>query len=73
MPFEYSAKLKNGAIQKVYNLNNNAVASKILNPATDWLAQDHLNEYGGTKITTYILNQVLAKELNNPLSNQDKP
>ncbi|MBK8599654.1 MAG: hypothetical protein IPN80_03105 [Flavobacterium sp.] len=49
------------------------MASKILNPATDWLAQDHLNQNGGTKITTYLLDQVLAKELNNPLPNQDKP
>jgi hypothetical protein len=73
LPLKYVVKLKNGANQEVYNLNNNEVASKILNPATDWLAHDHLNQYGGTKITTYLLDQVLSKELNNPLSNQDKP
>jgi hypothetical protein len=73
LPLKYVVKLKNGATQEVHNLNNNAVASKILNPATDWLAQDHLNQNGGTKITTYLLDQVLSKELNNPLSNQDKP
>jgi hypothetical protein len=73
LPLKYIVKLKNGANQEVYNLNNNGVASNILNPATDWLAQDHLNQNGGTKITTYLLDQVLAKELNNPLPNQDKP
>jgi hypothetical protein len=73
LPFQYSVKLKNGTTQEVHNLNNNAVASKILDPATDWLAQDHLNQNGGTKITTYLLDQVLAKELNNELSNQNKP
>lgn len=73
LPLKYIVKLKNGSNQEVYNLNNNGVASKILNPATDWLAQDHLNQNGGTKITTYLLDQVLAKELNNPLPNQDKP
>ena len=73
LPLNYLVKLKNGATQQVHNLNNNAVASKIINPATDWLAQDHLNQNGGTKITTYLLDQVLSKELNSPLSNQDKP
>lgn len=73
LPLNYLVKLKNGATQQVHNLNNNAVASKIINPATDWLAQDYLNQNGGTKITTYLLDQVLSKELNNPLSNQDKP
>lgn len=73
LPLNYLVKLKNGATQQVHNLNNNAVASKIINPATDWLAQDYLNQNGGTKITTYLLDQVLSKELNSPLSNQDKP
>ena len=73
LPLKYTVKLKNGTNQEVHNLNSNAVASKIINPATDWLAQDHLNQNGGTKITTYLLDQVLSKELKASLSNQDKP
>ena len=73
LPFQYTAKLKDGTSKLVYNLNNNAVASQVLNPATDWLAQDHLNQFGGQKITTFLLEQVLHKDFNSNVSSQDKP
>jgi hypothetical protein len=73
LPFEYWATLKNHTSQKVYNLNRNAVASKILNSASDWLAQDHLNQNGGKKITTLLLDSVLSKEMNLKIPSQDKP
>ncbi|MBL0012871.1 MAG: hypothetical protein IPP30_03695 [Flavobacterium sp.] len=73
LPFQYTVKLKDGTSQMVYNLNSNAVGSQVLNPATDWLAQDHLNQFGGQKITTFLLEQVFQKNLNSNLSSQDKP
>ena len=73
LPFQYRAKLKDGTSQMIYNINNNDVASQVLNPATDWLAPDHLNQFGGQKITTFLFEQVLHKDLTNNLSSQEKP
>lgn len=46
----------------IYNLNNYEVSSKIINPSTDWLAPDHLNENGAKKITNFLYNYVIKKE-----------
>lgn len=62
LPYTYTATLVNGKTTVIYNLNNNDTASKILDPSKDWLAADHLNEYGAEKITTYLLNNVLRQE-----------
>jgi hypothetical protein len=60
--FQYAITLKNQSTRVVYNLNNYKVSSAILNPATDWLAPDHLNQNGGMKITEFLLKNVLQKE-----------
>jgi len=73
LPFQYSVTLKNMATEKVYNLNNNEVASTILDPASDWLAQDHLNQNGAKKLTEFLLNKVIKVELNTNISSQNKP
>ncbi len=62
LPFQYTITLKNQSTGVVYNLNNNEVSSSILDPATDWLAPDHLNQKGGMKITEFLLKNVLQKE-----------
>ena len=66
-PFQYTVTLKNQSTRVVYNLNNYEVSSKILNPATDWLAPDHLNQNGGKKITTFLLKNILQKETKSEL------
>lgn len=62
LPFTYTATLATGKTSVIYNLNSNDTASKILDPSKDWLAADHLNEYGAEKITNYLLNNVLRQK-----------
>lgn len=62
LPFTYTFKLDNGQSQTVYNLNNYKVASSILD-SKDWLAADHLNENGAGKMTAFLYNQVIKKEM----------
>jgi hypothetical protein len=72
LPFEYQVSFKNGKVETVYNLNNYDLSKRIIDPNKDWLAPDHLNEYGGKKITDYLYQNVLKKELANPLNNTIK-
>lgn len=66
LPFEYDVKFGN-KIKKVYNLNNQAIASKLINPSTDWLAPDHLNERGAAKVTQYLLKNVIHVKANDSI------
>ena len=63
LPLEYTIQLGNYR-KTIYNLNNYEVSSKIINPSTDWLAPDHLNENGAKKITDFLYNYVIKKEMN---------
>ena len=65
LPFEYNIQLKNKMNKTVYNLNNFELASKIINPSTDWLAHDHLNQKGAKKLTTFVYENILKKENGN--------
>ena len=70
LPFEYSVELGNKKTKTVYNLNNYEISSNLIDPSTDWLAPDHLNEKGAKKITEFLNNHVIKKELNlTPLTN----
>lgn len=71
-PFEHSVELKNKTARTLYNLNNYEISSKILNASSDWLAPDHLNQSGGKKITKFLFQQILHKDLNAPTSKDFK-
>lgn len=62
LPFQYDATLLNNKKVKIYNLNNNEVSSRILDPSKDWLAPDHLNKFGAEKVTAYLYENVIKKE-----------
>lgn len=64
LPLQYQTHLADATTVQIYNLNNNVLGSKIINPMTDWLAPDHLNVYGATKQTNYIYNEILVKDFN---------
>lgn len=63
LPLEYTIQTGNNR-KIIYNLNNYVVSSKIINPSTDWLAPDHLNENGAKKLTDFLYNYVIKKEMN---------
>jgi hypothetical protein len=59
LPFKYATAVSDSQQAMIYNFNNYDVSSKIINPATDFLAPDHLNEKGAKKITVYLLENIL--------------
>lgn len=59
LPFEYTAQLAGNKTKTVYNLNNTKISTAIINPSTDWLAADHLNQFGAKKVTAYLLKYVI--------------
>lgn len=64
LPYVYQARLKDDSQITVYNLNNHEVASRLLDDSKDWLAQDHLNQHGGRKVTTFLLHHILMPKEN---------
>ena len=63
LPLVYNATLLDGKKVPIYNLNNYEVSSKILDSSKDWLASDHLNQYGARKITDYMLRNTIKKDI----------
>ena len=45
----------------IYNLNNKSRCRRILDSKKDWLSKDHLNENGGTKITSEIIGLIKSR------------
>jgi hypothetical protein len=74
LPFEYKVSLKNNSIKTVYNLNNYDISNSIIDSNNDWLAPDHLNVFGGKKMTSYLYENILKKAFSihyNPKQNND--
>ncbi|MBC7606935.1 MAG: hypothetical protein H7199_08265 [Burkholderiales bacterium] len=61
LPFTFQAKKASSGCITVYNLNSYEIASKIIDPEKDWLAPDHLNQFGGQKITKFLLEHIIKK------------
>lgn len=61
-PFVYTVTLNDSKKIQIYNLNNYEVSSKIIDSSKDWLAADHLNQYGARKITEYLLENCIKIE-----------
>jgi len=59
LPFVYEATLKDNTKFPVFNLNNYAISSGIIDSSKDWLGVNHLNQFGGEKITRYLLENVI--------------
>lgn len=62
LPFEKEYIIGNEKLITIYNLNNFEVSESIIDASTDWLAPDHLNQFGGEKITAYLLKNVFQKQ-----------
>jgi len=45
----------------VYNLNNRVLCSELFNDKNDWLGNNHLNQFGALKLTTFIYENILAE------------
>lgn len=43
----------------LYNLNNKALVSDLIDSENDWLGNSHLNQYGAKKLTAYIYENIL--------------
>lgn len=67
LPFQYTIKLANNTKKTIYNLNNHIISSGIINPSTDWLSADHLNQTGAEKVTEYLLKKVIKTNINDTL------
>jgi hypothetical protein len=65
LPFVYETTLSDNRKTKVYNLNNYDVSSKIIDSSKDWLATDHLNQFGARKITEYLFENILNNQVKN--------
>ena len=65
LPPVYITNIENHRNMKIYNLNNYCVSSKIIDSSKDWLAEDHLNQNGARKITTYLLENCIKIENSN--------
>ena len=61
LPFTFETKKASIGNITVYNLNSYEIASKIIDPEKDWLAPDHLNQFGGQKITAFLLEHIIKK------------
>ena len=62
LPFDMQYKLNNKKLVTIYNLNNYEVSESIIDPSKDWLAADHLNQFGGEKITAFLFKEVFQKQ-----------
>ena len=49
----------NSTKKTIYNLNNQKIASEIIDSQTDWLAPDHLNVFGSKKETEFIFEKII--------------
>ena len=61
-PYNYPINLADHSQLKVYNINNYEVSKNIIDPKTDWLAHDHLNQNGGAKLTAFIYDTILKNQ-----------
>lgn len=61
LPFIYEATLNDNSKFPVFNLNNYTISSGIIDSSKDWLGANHLNQFGGEKITKYLLENVMHK------------
>lgn len=59
VPLTRSITLGDGQKCTLHNLNNHTLVQQILDPQKDWLAADHLNEFGAQKVTAYWYETVL--------------
>lgn len=64
-PYRYDVDLADHSQLKLYNLNNYEVSKNIIDPKTDWLAHDHLNQKGGEKLTAFVYENILKQEIKN--------
>jgi hypothetical protein len=62
LPFKYQARFDN-TVKTIYNINSYEISSKVIDPETDWLAPDHLNEKGAQKVTAFIYNHIIKEEM----------
>jgi hypothetical protein len=62
LPFEKQYKINTKKLVTIYNLNNYHVSESIIDPSKDWLAADHLNQFGGEKITAFLFKEVFQKQ-----------
>lgn len=62
LPFKYTVQLNKNQKHTVYNLNNYAMTNTIVN-SKDWLAPHHLNENGAKKLTDFLYNTIIKKEM----------
>ncbi|MBS7786433.1 hypothetical protein KIH23_03915 [Flavobacterium sp. CYK-55] len=67
-PYVSEVTLSDGQKCIVHNLNNFQTSQSILDADKDWLAADHLNQFGGQKVTAYWYQTVLK-----PLFSTSKP
>ncbi len=61
IPFYNKIPLLNNKKHLLYNLNNYSLSSEILDPKTDWLSPDHLNQSGAKKITKFLFEKEIFK------------
>ncbi len=54
LPVEYELVTRSGKVINIENLNNLSIADSLLNPRTDWLSLNHLNQFGAIKLTEYL-------------------
>lgn len=59
LPYTSTITLRNGQTITLHNLNNITISQNLIDAQKDWLAADHLNEFGGRKITEYWYQTVL--------------
>lgn len=64
-PYNYPINLADHTQLKLYNLNNYYISKNIIDSKTDWLAHDHLNKNGGAKLTAFVYENILRKEIKN--------
>ena len=64
IPFDKDFSISNSKKIKVYNLNNQNIATELINPKTDWLAPNHLNVIGGRKATEFIFEKIIQPNYN---------
>ncbi|MFN8275503.1 MAG: hypothetical protein U0X58_11580 [Flavobacteriaceae bacterium] len=64
--FIRTIELKDGQKCTLHNLNNYTLTQNVIDAQKDWLAADHLNEFGAQKITDYwyqtVLKPIFSKE-----------
>lgn len=68
VPYLTQITLANNQKVTLHNLNNFALTHQIIDAQKDWLAADHLNEFGAQKITDYWYQTVLKPLFSNQIN-----